>query len=147
VLTGGYIGTMEAVSRGAAEAGALVIGVTCEEIEAWRPVRPNAYVQQEIRCSTLRQRLDVLIDQCDAAIALPGGPGTLTEIALLWNQLVIEALPPRPLILVGPGWQRLFEHFFEIFDGYIPEKQRRWLTFTPTVDAAAAALQNLSQKA
>lgn len=31
VLNGGYIGTMEAVSRGAAEAGGHVIGVTCEE--------------------------------------------------------------------------------------------------------------------
>ena len=39
VLTGGYIGSMEAVSRGAAEAGGHVVGVTCEEIEAWRPVK------------------------------------------------------------------------------------------------------------
>jgi uncharacterized protein (TIGR00725 family) len=29
VLTGGYIGTMEAVSRGASEADGHVIGVTC----------------------------------------------------------------------------------------------------------------------
>jgi uncharacterized protein (TIGR00725 family) len=29
VLTGGYIGTMEAVSRGARQAGGHVIGVTC----------------------------------------------------------------------------------------------------------------------
>ena len=41
VLTGGYIGTMEAVSRGACEAGGHVIGVTCEDIEAWRPVPSN----------------------------------------------------------------------------------------------------------
>ena len=31
VITGGYIGTMEAVSKGAAEAGGHVIGVTCRE--------------------------------------------------------------------------------------------------------------------
>ena len=36
VLTGGYMGTMEAVSRGASEAGGHVIGVTCEDIEEWR---------------------------------------------------------------------------------------------------------------
>ena len=41
VLTGGYIGAMEAVSRGAAEAGGHVIGITCDEIESWRPVKPN----------------------------------------------------------------------------------------------------------
>ncbi len=37
VLTGGYMGTMEAVSRGAAEAGGHVIGVTCEDIERLAP--------------------------------------------------------------------------------------------------------------
>ncbi len=36
VLTGGYMGTMEAVSRGACEAGGHVIGVTCIDIEEWR---------------------------------------------------------------------------------------------------------------
>ena len=49
VLTGGYIGTMEAVSRGASEAGGHVIGVTCEDIEDWRGVRPNQWVKEEIR--------------------------------------------------------------------------------------------------
>lgn len=42
VLTGGYIGTMEAVSRGAAEAGGHVIGVTCEEIERCVRSKPTA---------------------------------------------------------------------------------------------------------
>jgi hypothetical protein len=74
VLTGGYIGTMEAVSRGAAEGGGHVVGVTCDEIEAWRPVRPNPWVQEEMRYPTLRQRLFALIENCDAAIALPGAP-------------------------------------------------------------------------
>jgi predicted Rossmann-fold nucleotide-binding protein len=45
VLTGGYIGTMEAVSRGVVENGGHTIGVTCDEIERWRPVGPNSWVQ------------------------------------------------------------------------------------------------------
>ena len=53
VMTGGYIGTMEAVSRGASEAGGHVIGVTCEEIEGWRPVKPNDWVKEEWRRDTL----------------------------------------------------------------------------------------------
>ncbi|HSG44929.1 MAG TPA: hypothetical protein VLA72_17415, partial [Anaerolineales bacterium] len=44
VLTGGYIGTMEAVSRGASEAGGHVVGVTCDDIQAWRAVSPNQWV-------------------------------------------------------------------------------------------------------
>ena len=63
VLTGGYIGTMEAVSRGASEAGGHVIGVTCEDIEAWRAVSPNQWVKEERREKTLLGRLQVLIER------------------------------------------------------------------------------------
>ncbi len=98
VLTGGYMGTMEAVSRGAAESGGHVIGVTCDEIESWRPVEPNPWVMDQIRYPTLRKRLYALIEECDAAIALPGGIGTLAEIATMWSQMQVFATSPRPLI-------------------------------------------------
>jgi uncharacterized protein (TIGR00730 family) len=140
VLTGGYIGTMEAVSRGAAEAGGHVIGVTCDEIEAWRPTRPNRWMTEERRYPTLRQRISALIEGCDAAIALPGGPGTLTEIMEMWNLLLIDALPPRPLILVGEGWRATFEQFYRSFDRYIPVEQRRWIIFAGDVQKAVQML-------
>ena len=144
VLTGGYIGTMEAVSRGAAENGGHVIGVTCDEIEAWRPVRPNPWVQQEMRYPTLRKRLFALMENCDAALALPGGPGTLAEVALMWTHLLISAIPPRPLILVGPGWQATMDRFYHSFDGYVSEGQRKWLSYASDVEEAARlVIQNL----
>jgi uncharacterized protein (TIGR00730 family) len=133
VLTGGYIGTMEAVSRGAAEAGGHVIGVTCDEIEAWRVTHPNRWVMEERRYPALRQRITALIEGCDAAIALPGGPGTLTEISEMWNHLLIGAISPRPLILVGEGWRATFEQLYRSFDGYIPAEQRRWVTFAEDI--------------
>src|SRR5215510_11672080 len=77
VLTGGYIGTMEAVSRGAHEAGGHVIGVTCSEIERWRPIGANPWVKEERKKETLMERLHALIHESDAAMALPGGVGTL----------------------------------------------------------------------
>ena len=141
VQTGGYIGSMEAVSRGAAESGGRVIGMTCDEIEHWRPVRANAWVQEERRFATLKERLNGLIEENDAALALPGGPGTLTEIMLMWNLLLIGALPPRPLILIGPGWQETFQQFYRSFDNYIPESQRTWLYFVSSVDAAVERLK------
>src|SRR5512141_827539 len=73
VLTGGYVGTMEAASRGANEAGGHVIGVTAEVIERYRPGGANPWVIEERRYSTLFERLQALIYGCDAAIALPGG--------------------------------------------------------------------------
>lgn len=144
VLTGGYIGSMEAVSRGAAEAGAHVIGITCDEIEKWRPVRPNQWLTEERRFPTLYQRIQALIESCDAAFALPGGAGTLTEISMMWTLLLTRVIAPRPLILLGEGWQSVFNLFFEKFNSQIPQDQRSWLTFLPDVDAGVRYLTTLN---
>jgi len=142
VLTGGYIGTMEAVSRGSYEAGGHVIGVTCDEIESWRSVKPNQWVKEERRYKTLNKRLQVLIQDCDAALALPGGAGTLTEIALMWNLMIVESRHRSPLILIGHGWQSTFDQFFKEFDGYISVKQREIVQFAEDVKTAVDLLES-----
>jgi uncharacterized protein (TIGR00730 family) len=142
VLTGGYIGTMEAVSRGAYDAGGHVIGVTCEDIENWRAVSPNRWVQEERRRKTLIERLQVLIEGCDAALALPGGAGTLTEIALMWNLMIVESLPRRPLILIGNGWQSTFDQFFKELDMYTSAKQRELVGFAGDINTAVKLLES-----
>jgi len=144
VLTGGYIGTMEAVSRGAAEAGGQVIGVTCDEIESWRPVSPNRWVMEEMRFPTLRQRMYALIEECDAAMALPGGIGTLAEAATMWSQLQTGATAPRPLILIGSGWQKTFQVLFESLEEYIAEKDHHLLSFAPDIETSFNTLQRLA---
>lgn len=143
VLTGGYIGTMEAVSRGVAEGGGHVIGVTCDQIEAWRSIGPNRWVQEEMRFATVRQRLDALIDNCDAAIALPGGIGTLAEIAQMWSNLQVGVIPHRPLILVGSRWKELIEKFFLDFNGYVPEIYRQLLYFAERSEDAIRILDRI----
>jgi uncharacterized protein (TIGR00725 family) len=143
VLNGGYIGTMEATSRGAAEAGGQVIGVTCDQIEAWRPVKANPWITEEWRFPTLRERLFALIESCDAALALPGGVGTLVEITLMWNLLLTGILPPRPIVLIGPGWQATIQQFLSAQGDMIPDSQRRWISFAPSVDSAFRQLQEL----
>jgi len=141
VLTGGYMGTMEAVSRGAHEAGGHVIGVTCIDIEEWRKSKPNQWVKEERRKQTLMERLSGLIEGCDAAIALPGGAGTLAEISLMWNLMIVESLPPRPLILIGSGWQSTFDQFFREFNTYMPIHQRELLYFAEDVKTAVEKLK------
>lgn len=136
VLTGGYIGTMEAVSRGASENGGHVIGVTCQQIENWRPVSANKWVSEEMRFETLRDRISGLIDNCDAAFALPGGPGTLTEISMMWNQMMVEAIPTRPLTLIGEGWYQTFLSFYKHLDGYTHSTYKHMLRFAPDVEKA-----------
>jgi uncharacterized protein (TIGR00730 family) len=142
VLTGGYIGVMEAVSRGAQEAGGHVIGVTCEDIEAWRPIKANAWVMEEIRKKTLVERLHALIHESDAAFALPGGAGTLTEITLMWNLMIVESLHRRPLILIGDGWQSVFDQFFQGLDAYVPAHQREILRFAKDGQTAEEMLES-----
>ena len=140
VLNGGYIGTMEAVSQGASQAGGHVIGVTCDQIEAWRTVMPNTWIMDEMRYETQRERLHALIDHCDAAIALPGGIGTLAEVTEMWSNLQIGAIARRPLILVGPGWQSVIEQFYATLGEYVAMEYRDLLTFVTDVDEAVEAL-------
>ena len=137
VITGGYVGTMEAVSRGAAEAGGHVIGVTCKDIERWRGVGANKWVLEEWKKDTLIQRLQALVEGCDAALALPGGPGTLTEICLMWNLMIISSLPRRPLILIGNGWKAIFEQIYSSMGDLSPQSQHALLVFSPDIKSAA----------
>src|SRR5512134_1709123 len=64
VQTGGYSGIMAGASQGAAEAGGHVIGVTCAQIERFRPIPANQWVTEEIKKRTLRERLFYLVDHC-----------------------------------------------------------------------------------
>ncbi len=142
VLTGGYTGTMEAVSRGAGETGGHVIGVTSNAIEAYRPMGPNAWVAEEWRCETLTERLNRLIESCDAAFALPGGVGTLLEICLTWNQLVIHSIQPKPMILIGSGWHKVMETFFRELGEYVHMENREYIAFAPDPESGITLLRS-----
>jgi len=142
VATGGYIGVMEAVSRGANEAGGHVIGITCGDLEHMRPTGANQWVKEEIHYDTLHQRLGALIDICDGAFALPGGIGTLAEISVMWNQLLIGAQKPKPLILIGDGWKSVMEEFISAQSNYIPEHDIKWLHYAETNETGMEMLSS-----
>jgi predicted Rossmann-fold nucleotide-binding protein len=94
-----------------------------------------------MRFSTLRERLYALIDNCDAALVLPGGIGTLAELAAMWSQLQTSAITPKRLILIGSGWQEVMQHFIDQFDGYVPEINRPLIEFAADVGAATEMLE------
>lgn len=141
VLNGGYGGIMEAVSRGAAEAGGHVIGVTCDEIEAFRPGKGNRWITELWHFKTLRERLYTLIESSDGAIVMPGGIGTLAEMAVMWAHLQTRTLSPRPLILVGPEWQAAMQAFYEHLGDHVSPAYRELLTFAAGVQEAFDRLQ------
>lgn len=107
IANGGYDGTMLAAAKGAAEAGGQVIGVTCS---AWKSSKANKYVTREIVTDTLDERLDTLIELGQAYITLPGGTGTLLELAKVWELRNKGFLKPdKPIIIVGEFWKPLVE--------------------------------------
>jgi uncharacterized protein (TIGR00730 family) len=109
VVNGGYAGLMEAVSAGAAAAGGQVIGVTVPTVFPGRS-GANEHLTSEIPAPDLIDRIRTMIALSDAAIALPGSLGTLTELVMTWNVNYVAQFSgdkPIPLIAVGSPWSEL----------------------------------------
>lgn len=134
IMTGGYTGVMEAVSRGGHETGAKVIGVTMKRFED----RVNRYVMREIRTSNFYMRFRWLVDQADGYVAMGGGIGTLAEVSFTWQSLSLGILPPRPFVLVGDSWHSIFDNWAEHL--LAPNEIYEWLTLAQTPEAAADSL-------
>jgi len=136
VMTGGYKGVMEAVSRGARAAGAHVIGITMAIFED----RVNRFVMDEIHTANFYERFGWLVERADGYIAMGGGTGTLAEVTFTWQELQLGMIPRRPLVLVGPEWRALYESWVKnlvpMRDMYKP------LTLVATPDDAAEFLRN-----
>lgn len=82
LITGGGGGVMEAASRGAAENGGTVIGILPSERKSPLPGYPNRYVTIPLYTGMSDGRNAIVAKAPDVLVALKGGPGTLSEIAL-----------------------------------------------------------------
>jgi len=108
VLSGGYNGSMGAVSRGAREAGGRVIGVTCAVFD---PLPANPWLTEEIKAPTMLDRLAIMLDRSDGFVAVRGGIGTLSEVTLAWSLLQTRSQTGKPLVLLGADWQAIVDAF------------------------------------
>lgn len=106
VMSGGYAGVMEAISRGAAAEGGHVIGVTSQTIENYREeeIKPNQWLTEEIRYESLHERVMHLVQKAEAYVIMPGGLGTLHEMITVWEMVRVGDLPKRPIICYGQFW-------------------------------------------
>ena len=71
-------GLMECLAKAAKEVGGRTIGVIPRKVE--ESGRTSDYVEIEIPCDNLTDRKQLMMDQSDVFIALPGGLGTLDEV-------------------------------------------------------------------
>ena len=89
LICGGLGGVMEAVCRGAREAGGVTLGIL-----PGGKRDANPYVSIAVATGMGHARNVIIIESCDAVIALPGEHGTLSEIALALKM-------NRPVISLG----------------------------------------------
>jgi len=106
VCSGGYGGVMEAVSRGAKEAGGGTLGVTASALRS----RLNRWVDEEVRVATWEERLFELVRRGDGYVACKGGTGTLVELAVVWEMLNKRVMSGKPFAVLGGFWQPVLDH-------------------------------------
>jgi uncharacterized protein (TIGR00730 family) len=134
VYGGGRVGLMGAVADAALAAGGRVTGVI-----------PAALVERELAhpglsdlriVTTLHERKALMADLSDAFLALPGGLGTLEELAevLSWAQLGLHTKPIGALDVEGyfDGLAGYLDH--ATAEGFIAPDQRGLLAIETDLD-------------
>lgn len=117
LCTGGFQGIMDAVSKGAVEHGARAIGVTLDIYN----VHPSKHLTEEIRCSSLFERLTRLIEIGDAFVVLQGGTGTLVELALVWEYMNKNMMEFKPFACHSSMWKEIVQ----IMEEQITKEKRK----------------------
>jgi uncharacterized protein (TIGR00730 family) len=111
VCTGGYGGVMEAVSRGAKDAGGKTYGVTAEFFSS---ARANKWIDVEVRMKTWAERLFELVRLGDGFVVCKGGTGTLAELAVVWEMRNKAVIDGKPIVAVGDFWSAIVERVREV---------------------------------
>lgn len=109
ICTGGYLGVMEAASRGAREKGGRVFGIVLNQFRS----EPNRYLTDKVATNHFYERLQNLITRSVGFVVLRGGMGTVTEMSLVWNKLQTRVIEDRPLVLIGDCWKKVINAFRE----------------------------------
>jgi uncharacterized protein (TIGR00730 family) len=110
VCSGGYGGVMEAVSRGAKEAGGETLAVTAEFFRS----KANEWVDEQIRVKTWQERLFELVKRGHSYVTCPGGTGTLAELAVVWEMLNKGAMARKPFAVLGDFWRPVLDLVSEL---------------------------------
>src|SRR5215471_10845319 len=107
VITGGGPGSMEAVNRGASEAGGLSVGLG---IELPFEQGLNPWVDLGVNFRYFFTRKTMFIKYAQAFICLPGGFGTLDELFEALTLVQTKKVTKFPVVLFGRSyWGGLYD--------------------------------------
>ena len=139
ICTGGYLGVMEAASRGAHERGGRVLGIVMNQFKS----EPNRYLTDKVASAHFYERLQNLITRSVGFVAVRGGMGTVTEMSLVWNKLQTRVIEPRPIVLMGSCWPPLVEAFKRHL--VVSDDDVRLLDFAETPEEAVRIIVEKSE--
>jgi len=107
VITGGGPGIMEAVNKGAAEAGGQSVGMN---IKLPFEQKPNPYANLQIDYKYFFIRKVMFVKYAVAYVIMPGGYGTMDEFFEALTLIQTKRVKSFPVILMGRDyWQGLLD--------------------------------------
>jgi uncharacterized protein (TIGR00730 family) len=101
VITGGGPGIMEAANKGAFQAGGVSIGMN---IELKHEQKPNVYQTKALSFEHFFARKVMLVRYAKGFVVMPGGFGTLDELAECLTLIQTLKVHPFPVFLVGSSF-------------------------------------------
>ena len=110
VVNGGFIGTMEASSKGAKAGNTKAIGVVPADLTY---AEPNKWLDEVIKTEDIVRRVDKMIELGDVFVVLKGSVGTMHELATAWNLMSIKVIDKKPIICLGEHWRPVVERTAE----------------------------------
>jgi uncharacterized protein (TIGR00730 family) len=138
VYGGGGVGLMGATARGAHEAGGKVLGIIPDFLVG----RERALDTVEtVVVTSMHQRKQMMFENADGFVILPGGIGTLEEVVelLSWRRLDLHA---KPVVFYNPDgfWTTLFALFQHTVDTRLtpPEFMDSWTSVEEVEDIIPA---------
>lgn len=144
IFGGGKIGMMGILADAALEAGGEVTGV----IPGFLHVKEVAHsdLTELITVKTMHQRKALIEQMCDAAIALPGGFGTLDELfeMLTWGQLGLHDKPVGILNTNGFYDQILAAVDRMVEEGFLKDLNRDMLLVSEHIEELLERMQNFA---
>src|SRR3954452_14512904 len=145
VMTGGGPGAMEAVNRGAAEAGGFSVGLG---IELPFEQGLNPWVDLGVNFRYFFARKTMFIKYSQAFICLPGGFGTLDELFEALTLVQTKKVTKFPVVLFGSEyWGGLYEWIKNsvLAEGKISPHDLDLLHVTDDIDDAVRVVQESYQ--
>ena len=134
VYGGVNCGLMECVAKAAHQAGGQTIGVIPRIIE--KKGRVSEYVDVEIRCDNLSDRKQLMEDQADVFIALPGGIGTIDEVFTIAASATIGYHQKRVILYNMKGfWNSMIAMLNDLqARGVIRRQWQDWIAVADSLD-------------